>query len=266
MGNSINISPEQFSIIPSSSFVEGTTVGEDKTPLPHFVVRIGFFKKFKAIIAKKINFNFPDKYGNTPLHYAAAKTESKFLEVLIHEGLDPCQQNNKGETPLLIAVKHKKYAYIRTLSPAMFIRDNKMRGPLHIAIESNDYGMIGILLNNTPDIPIKWLFTYILMSAKEYHLNCFANGEGFTALGLAVSRMDETMIRTLISYKANVNALYNGKCAKDILTEIASTKKYTDNKILHMWGILNGDNNVYRNVYDTNTVHTCLLTGEYKNY
>ena len=275
MGNSVNLTRDQYAAMRPWSFVEGTTIGKDETPLPHFVVRLGNLSTFIILIRNKFNFNFADKYGNTPLHYAAAKNDSRFLDTLLREGLDPCQQNDKGETPLMIAVKEKQYTHVHPLKDAIFIPDNKMRGPIHVAIEAKDYSMIGFLIKNTPDIPMKWVLTYALMTPIQYHLNSFPNEEGFTALGLAVILMDENMVRTLISYKADANALYKGKSAKNILADIGMknmygglnpTKHCTKKEVLRMWSVLNGDNNVYRNIYDRNTRHTGLLTGEYKNY
>lgn len=271
MGNTItNISREEFSRTKPWLFDENVTIGNQETPIVIFVVKAGLTGAFNTFIQRRFNFNVVDEFGNTPLHYAAEKS-GIFVSVLIKNGLDPRLQNNKGQTPLILAVLSKKTEHLQLLSPAMFIRDTKSTGPIHHAMNLNDLGLVKELIRCTPELPKHWLLTF--NEPVDYHLNYFANVESFPPMHLSVVNMDIEMVKCILSFGGNIDSEYNGKSAKSILVSIGATLRYggifpmdkcTREQVLEMWSVLTDDTNVYRNMDATADRHTGLLTGEYK--
>ena len=50
----------------------------------------------------------PNGHGNTMLHFAASSANFRLLLAVLSDGYDVNAKNNKGETPLDIAVKHHR--------------------------------------------------------------------------------------------------------------------------------------------------------------
>jgi len=50
----------------------------------------------------------PNGHGNTMLHFAASSANFRLLRAVLSDGYDVNAKNNKGETPLDIAVKHHR--------------------------------------------------------------------------------------------------------------------------------------------------------------
>ena len=53
-----------------------------------------------ALLEAGMDPNQVDKYGNTPLYWAAFKGYTKIVELLLKAGADPKHVNNNGNTPL----------------------------------------------------------------------------------------------------------------------------------------------------------------------
>ena len=98
MGNTVtNLSRQEFSRTKPWLIDENTTIGKQETPIVFFVVKAGMTSIFNVLIQRSFNFNVVDEFGNTPLHYAAEKS-NLFVFTLVRRGLDPCAQNKKGQT------------------------------------------------------------------------------------------------------------------------------------------------------------------------
>mgnify|MGYP003335942898 CR=1 FL=1 len=271
MGNTnTNISRTEFSSTRPWLFDENVTVGEQKTPIVMFVVKARLTGAFNVFRQRKFNFNIVDEFGNTPLHYAA-ESNGLYVEALLNEGLDPCAQNKKGHTPLIVAVISKKTNHISLLADAMFIRDKDYNGPIHHAIKLRSTDMVKELIRYTPKLPKHWILTY--NEPVDYHLNYFPNVEGFPPMHLAVVNMDLPMVKLLLSLGGNINSEYNGKTPKRILVGIGASLRYggvfpmkqcTKERVMEMWSVITEDTNVHRHVDASADRHTGLLTGEYK--
>lgn len=265
MGNTPNIGRWDIAGYNFETINLNATVGSELTPLCIFVVK-GNYKTQIEILAKRgADFNVMDSFFNTPLHYAAEK-RTDLVSLLIDLGVHKCLQNKRGETPLHIAVKNQRYDYIRSLSDAMFIKDNEGKGPIHYAIEQNDVEMIQLLVVNTPSLPILWISSYTL-EPLDYHLNYFANNDGLTPLSLAIFEMKEKSIIALSNHGANPKIKYKNKSPNDYIVEISRSLVYgkdqlqcKENDVLKIYSIINHETDVHRNVYGESTIHTGLLS------
>ena len=56
--------------------------------------------KLKSLIEKGVKVNFPDKDGNTPLHFASLNNNTESVRILLNKGVDRNFVNLKGETAL----------------------------------------------------------------------------------------------------------------------------------------------------------------------
>ena len=59
------------------------------------------------LLVKKLDVNYEDNNGNSPLHYAVS-CELKTIKMLIDAGANISAKNKQGITPLHIALLHKK--------------------------------------------------------------------------------------------------------------------------------------------------------------
>jgi ankyrin repeat protein len=271
MGNvTTHISREEFARTKPWLFDENVTVGNQQTPIVIFVVKAGLTGAFNVFIQRRFNFNVVDEFGNTPLHYAAEKS-GVFVNTLVKNGLDPCAQNYKGQTPLISAVLSNKKEHFQLLSTAMFIRDTRFRGPIHHAMGLNDLELIKELVRYTPALPKHWILTY--NEPIDYHLNYFANVESFPPVHLSVMSMDMEMVKCILLMGGDVDSEYNGKTARGILVSIGATLRYggifptdicTREEVSEMWSVITDDTNVHRHIDAGADRHTGLLTGGYK--
>ena len=62
----------------------------------------------KSLISLSVNLDEPDKYGNTPLHFAAKFSNTEIIRELISAGANVNYMNNAYLTPLEIAQKNKR--------------------------------------------------------------------------------------------------------------------------------------------------------------
>lgn len=66
------------------------------------------FEKFEILMNSLVNagsnINAKDKYGRTPLHYAAIIHNPIYIEILLNSGADVDAQDCEGNTPLHLAM------------------------------------------------------------------------------------------------------------------------------------------------------------------
>jgi ankyrin repeat protein len=253
MGNSIHLSISDFIRHDITTLPRNATIGNSKTPICVFVVKMGYAQAFLSLIRRNANFDVVDHLGNSPMHYAAEKRTPYYLDVLVSTNFNMCILNNLGLTPLHIAVMHHKCDYVRPLRSAMFIGEDR---PIHHAIELKDQEMIHTLITNTPGYTHEWMFG----DSKYNHLNSCANKVGLTALSLAVKRKDLETIHTLLQHGADPDAKYGGKSPKDHLREISYVElpKQMD-RMVPLWAALNRDTDMYRNIDERSDMYTGLL-------
>ena len=119
--------------------------------------------------------NTPDKFGNTPLHYAVEKRNVENINALLEAGADPTikdaqgklpnlnVQDEKGNTPLHYAVEKRNVENINALLeagadptikdaqgklPNLNVQDEKGNTPLHAAAEMGKDDLVTKLLEN----------------------------------------------------------------------------------------------------------------------
>lgn len=67
----------------------------------HAAAANGLVKLMGAIVKRPgVNLNVQNKYGNTPLHYAALLHHNEIIKILTQSGADPKVKNVQGESPL----------------------------------------------------------------------------------------------------------------------------------------------------------------------
>lgn len=77
-----------------------------------------FYKKtelVKLLLEKQANVNLQDRYGRTPLMYAAAMDNEEIVTLLLHAGADPNIQDHYGRTALMEAYSKNAAKIAETL-------------------------------------------------------------------------------------------------------------------------------------------------------
>ncbi|MEM4137926.1 MAG: ankyrin repeat domain-containing protein, partial [Candidatus Anstonellaceae archaeon] len=84
---------------------ENTELTANLSELLILVSKSGDIQQVKQLIEKGANINSTDKYGYTPLHFAAKSGNTKVAEFLIKSGSDVNAKNKDGYTPLHFAAQ-----------------------------------------------------------------------------------------------------------------------------------------------------------------
>lgn len=137
--------------------------------------------------------NVTDSEGNTLLHSAVHNVESGYITDLIHSGLDPNRRNNKGETPLLHALRIRQTSAAINLTREKAnpnLCDNNQVCPFHVAVENAD---------------TTFLYHFLRTGADVY----LPNAEGETMFHVLAKRHALESIKTLFAmpdaYQWNVD-------------------------------------------------------------
>jgi ankyrin repeat protein len=105
------------------------------------------------LLAAGINVNCTDKYGRTPLHYAA-KIACSLMNQLISHGAAVDIQDRNGITPLHLAAQHTGQAEIEKLlhcGANINAKNRKGRCALHYAVMGRNVSGLNLLLINGAD-------------------------------------------------------------------------------------------------------------------
>ena len=65
-----------------------------------YAVCKGFMPMVQLLVARKVDVNSQDMYGNTALHYACDKGRKNVVEFLVENGSDPNVVDHRGNTPI----------------------------------------------------------------------------------------------------------------------------------------------------------------------
>ena len=99
--------------------------------------------------------NFPDKFGNTPLHYAAKESSSDTLQyVLGVPSVDLNKQNKDGKTPLHLAARRGDVDAVTKLiikGAKIGIKDNKERTPVESLDHALSRGQVRVIQKEVED-------------------------------------------------------------------------------------------------------------------
>ncbi|XP_049762865.1 ankyrin-1-like [Schistocerca cancellata] len=159
---------------------------QGKTPL-HIAAAEGDAKTVEALIAAGADVTERDLNGRMPLHWAAQSYSAEAVELLLNERNEQHemvinQQDNGGQTPLMLAVKEKQSVKLLLKEGAnVNMQDCAGRTALQAAIECKNFDAMKLLLIAGADF---------LPAQREYHVR---------AIHLAVAAGDTKILEHLIS-------------------------------------------------------------------
>jgi ankyrin repeat protein len=171
--------------------------------------------------------------GSTPLHVASrSRVNIEVLTYLLEQGANMEARNERGHTPLHIAVKYGTIEHVNVLLRAgakMNVHDSQGKTPLHFASHKGDIASLEALLHAGADPeardrkgrtamhsavgknnmlkPLKMCNEHIISALLKNGANLEARDtEGQTPLHVAVSDTDIPAVNILLNYGANIEA------------------------------------------------------------
>ena len=120
----------------------------------HVAARVGDLAGVQAELDKGVDVNVKDRFGFTPLHFAATK---EIAELLINEGAD-VNAKDKGWTPLYHAAwrGHKEVAELLIAKGAdVNMKDVEGVTPLHLAADRGHTEVVELLITKGADVNAK---------------------------------------------------------------------------------------------------------------
>ena len=174
---------------------------ENKTAF-HLCAVYPHSRAMATLISKlKINLDtFRDDLGNSPVHSAAESNNWKMLQLALDnnklgtEGIN--QQNEFGDTPLILACKHgasQTAQMLLRLGADPTTVNNLGKNALHVAVEKKGNEEV----------------VNLLLTDGRCHVNK-ADNTGCTALNLCVKTTDLKIFKTLIDAGASINVIETG--------------------------------------------------------
>lgn len=110
-----------------------------------------FDKILKSEEGKKL-ISLANKFGNTPLHFAARYNRKNFVQKLLQNGSDPNQKNKEGNTPLHLAIKADVAEILLANGAELDVVNNAGDTPLHTACWYERNEVVGILLKQNANV------------------------------------------------------------------------------------------------------------------
>ncbi|KAJ5988304.1 hypothetical protein N7481_003514 [Penicillium waksmanii] len=139
----------------------------------HLLARLGLVELTSRILALKVDINFQDNFGQTPLSHAAENGHDKVVKLLL-EKADVNLQNIHGQSPLSFAAENGYDAVVKLLlEQKANINMNGRFGqnPLLLAAENGHDAVVKLLLEQKANINMKERFgqTPLSFAAKNGH-------------------------------------------------------------------------------------------------
>lgn len=183
-------------------------------------------KCLKVLINAKVNLNYQNHHGNSPLLAAANYNYINCLNVLIDAGANLNIRNNKGDTALHMVANNRNLKCLINLVKAgvnLNIRNNKGYTALHVLANNDCLECLIYLVNAGADLNIcnNMGDTALHLAIEMYNTDCLTylinvmsdlnirNNLGKTALFIAIEFCDETVLKLLIEAGANIKICDN---------------------------------------------------------
>ena len=151
------------------------------------------FERVKTLLTTNINIKGKDEGGQSVLHLAASKGDTRIIEALIEAGAEVNSQDKYLVTPICIAIVAGQTEIVKKLIEKNARPDHKnIRGnnALHIALTSRDSKMINFLFEEN-------LFTGANIQNTQEYLNC-QNKEGKAPIHIASEFNNGEAIKLLL--------------------------------------------------------------------
>ncbi|XP_034937941.1 putative ankyrin repeat protein RF_0381 [Chelonus insularis] len=207
-------------------------INKDSLVPLHFACDEGNIKKIQILLDYNAGVNVADKFGKTPLHFVCTRGEiwvPEVLKLLLQYTGDINVRDLKGKSPLFEACEVGNVSVINILlenGADMECKDNRGDTPLHIALKrfSRNWECVKSLLDAKKSSFVSYeerkpLYHFFaeynfsileLLIQKDLDINT-VDGSGQTALHIAADRGHIDMVRDLIINGADVNAVNNYK-------------------------------------------------------
>ncbi|MGL9761053.1 MAG: ankyrin repeat domain-containing protein [Wolbachia sp.] len=102
-------------------------------------------------LSNKIDVNFKNKNGKTPLYYAIGKNDDSIVKKLLSCGADINVRDNDGKTPLDFAIKERTMTIVELLLSNKTLKDDTKKEALFTAVDSLNTRAINSLLKENVD-------------------------------------------------------------------------------------------------------------------
>lgn len=154
------------------------------------------------LIENSSAWNYPDKNGNTPLHYAAASGSEQWVSFLISNGADPSIKNKSGKTPAVTAMLKGHPEVYGAISGYCELNN--------IAC-SSDFDLYKIIEDLSSQELKERLAVKISLTSLDFTKEQleFKDADGKTPLMLAAANDMNDMVRMLLAMGADPNAVDN---------------------------------------------------------
>jgi len=162
--------------------------------------------------SQKIDINFLDDQGKSPLGCAASKGHYEAVKLLVDSGADVNMPNNDGETPLILAADNKDIAEFLVDRGADFYATDKLgASALKLATWAGYEEIVELFLTNPKALLISAVkkgdtdIIRELLDSKKFDIN-FLDDEGMNPLGRAAYLGHGDVAKLLLDHGANINA------------------------------------------------------------
>ena len=171
----------------------------------HVAAMNGSYEAAKLLLdQKEIDASRPDRDGKTALHLAAVHGGSMVLKRLLDSKLNPEARDMDGRTPLHLAAMNGKVdsatVLLATDKTTTSAEDLNGQTPLHLAARSRSIEVVDAILAEFAKSEIG---PAKLLGVSVDH----QDHEGATALGLAAAGDSPAIIKSLLKYGANPEAI-----------------------------------------------------------
>jgi ankyrin repeat protein len=172
-------------------------------PMVCVAARAGATPSLKALLAGGANADPSDKCGINALMWSAREGHLSCLQLLLDAGANANVQDSTGNTPLHIAVMHRREECARALLPASMVNmTNQMGGTaLHAAVAAASEACVQLLLPSC-DVDVRtvpasnWIFYSQVSDRLSRHSD-------LTALHVACNVGQASICKALLSCGAN---------------------------------------------------------------